>query len=1049
MMPIVRTALLLLVATTVGGAGSALAGSAPRQESKSAAARDQEQQRDREAARLLKAAVRFFQRRQFSFAADTYREFLQKFPDHPRAHEAQFFLAESLLQQKQYEAALKAYQRYIEAYPQEQHFPWARFRAGEAAYLAQRWQTAIPLLRAYLDHHPEHRMRPYALRYLGEALLRAGKEQEAAELLESALRLYGRLPLADHYRYALAQIEENRGKIELALQYYTAAGQGNSEVADDALLAAGTIEYDRGRYAHARQLFETLLQRFPDSPLAKTAHFNNGLALYRLKGYQQAATHFQLVQSLGGDSSLALEAGYWLGKALAAQGKAAEAIEQLLAVGERAVRTDGDVAARAWNEAARLQAEQGEIEKAIETYLRIPRELPEHELAEHAMVHAAQLRSDLGHVDDCIALANDFFELYPNSDLKGAVALAVVRAALAAREADKAEQWLPHALKAADKRVAATARYYSALLKADRRELGAALKELESLLNEPDTVAFLPEAYFLAGRCAFGTEDYETALRNFSVFLQARTDHDLGAYARGYRAICYAQLGRADDALRELDTLQKANPTLYVQTKLACADAFYGIEAYDVAARLYDEVAASEAVPAETAAFALAGAAWAKYYNDRAEEALRDATRFLGQYKSSEIVPEMLLLEGYASKKLGQLEQAIAAFRRVTEEHPDSPLAVDAMLALARTLTQAQRFVEAAAAYAACLERLGEEAHSTGKQARAVGAFDQATIRQEYAWVLWKAGRGDEALKEYRLAIRAAGGGEKAPEAALNAAQLLIEQRDAASIKEATALLSGVLKRSNTAAHRGRALLLLARASVAAERWSDAERYARQFLDTSPAQEQQSEALYILVEALYEQGKSSELAKVVQDAVASTPPTAAWWPNVQLRQVQVLIAEQDWQAAVQAASRLVEAAPSPEFRFLGHFYRGRALMGVGQLDRALDEFQQALKSPSSEIAARAQFMIGEVHFARGAYEEAIREFLKVDVVYEIPRWRAAALVEAGKCYEKLNQPKAAADLYRRVLREFPDAEVAREAKERLSTLEAKENADRSGKSTRL
>jgi len=55
-----------------------------------------------------------------------------------------------------------------------------------------------------------------------------------------------------------------------------------------------------------------------------------------------------------------------------------------------------------------------------------------------------------------------------------------------------------------------------------------------------------------------------------------------------------------------------------------------------------------------------------------------------------------------------------------------------------------------------------------------------------------------------------------------------------------------------------------------------------------------------------------------------------------------------------------------------------------------------------DLAARAQLMRGETYFHQKNYHEAIREFLKVDILYDAPSWQAAALLEAGKVYERLD-----------------------------------------------
>ncbi len=81
-----------------------------------------------------------------------------------------------------------------------------------------------------------------------------------------------------------------------------------------------------------------------------------------------------------------------------------------------------------------------------------------------------------------------------------------------------------------------------------------------------------------------------------------------------------------------------------------------------------------------------------------------------------------------------------------------------------------------------------------------------------------------------------------------------------------------------------------------------------------------------------------------------------------------------------------------------------------------------------DLAARAQLMRGETFFHEKNYREALREFLKVDILYDAPTWQAAALLEAGKVYERLDQWADAAEIYERLCSKFPDDPSAAEAK---------------------
>ena len=75
----------------------------------------------------------------------------------------------------------------------------------------------------------------------------------------------------------------------------------------------------------------------------------------------------------------------------------------------------------------------------------------------------------------------------------------------------------------------------------------------------------------------------------------------------------------------------------------------------------------------------------------------------------------------------------------------------------------------------------------------------------------------------------------------------------------------------------------------------------------------------------------------------------------------------------------------------------------------------------------AQWMIGETYFLQEQFATAVREYLRVEVLYGYPRWQSAALLQAGKCYEQLGKWKDAGDAYARLLKLHPKSEFAGEA----------------------
>jgi len=116
--------------------------------------------------------------------------------------------------------------------------------------------------------------------------------------------------------------------------------------------------------------------------------------------------------------------------------------------------------------------------------------------------------------------------------------------------------------------------------------------------------------------------------------------------------------------------------------------------------------------------------------------------------------------------------------------------------------------------------------------------------------------------------------------------------------------------------------------------------------------------------------------------------------------------------------------------------RSRMMAGIRGKDTKPEKAIRSATGEKTETAAMAQWMIGETYFQQKNYQAALRAYSGIEFVYAYPVWQAAALLEAGKCREKLGEPTEAAKLYRRIAKSYPDTPVAPEAAKELTRLEA-------------
>lgn len=100
----------------------------------------------------------------------------------------------------------------------------------------------------------------------------------------------------------------------------------------------------------------------------------------------------------------------------------------------------------------------------------------------------------------------------------------------------------------------------------------------------------------------------------------------------------------------------------------------------------------------------------------------------------------------------------------------------------------------------------------------------------------------------------------------------------------------------------------------------------------------------------------------------------------------------------------------------------------------LDFLDIVAKHSTHPLAPSAQYWIGEAYYRQHDYHQALVEFQKVVDWGSANPKLADALLKAGLCYNNLRETSRAQGAWQRVLREFPGAPAAAQARTLLASL---------------
>lgn len=131
------------------------------------------------------------------------------------------------------------------------------------------------------------------------------------------------------------------------------------------------------------------------------------------------------------------------------------------------------------------------------------------------------------------------------------------------------------------------------------------------------------------------------------------------------------------------------------------------------------------------------------------------------------------------------------------------------------------------------------------------------------------------------------------------------------------------------------------------------------------------------------------------------------------------------------AAPAAAAAPSADMLY------SNALRDItsGKYDLAKSEFQDYLKYyGTTDLAANAQFYLGEIAYAQKQYQDAVSEYDKVLTVYPKSFKLEPALLKKGMAQIELGQKTSGVRTLREVIRKYPGTEEERRARSRLKEL---------------
>ena len=145
-----------------------------------------------------------------------------------------------------------------------------------------------------------------------------------------------------------------------------------------------------------------------------------------------------------------------------------------------------------------------------------------------------------------------------------------------------------------------------------------------------------------------------------------------------------------------------------------------------------------------------------------------------------------------------------------------------------------------------------------------------------------------------------------------------------------------------------------------------------------------------------------------------------------------------WEAAYSVVNRYLETFPFCDDLVTKKLDAAQLLIRMREYDRAIERLAELLSLVGEDIRVEVQFYLGDAHFQKGDFQQAVLEYMKVK--YLDPGggldWAVTAIYNAGKCYEKLGKLDEARNMYNEIIRRWgADSDYGRGAQQRIEFLD--------------
>lgn len=945
---------------------------------------------------LYDIATGHYARGAWQFAEETFVRLADEHPESELTRESKFFLGETLIQLDRPDDALQAFRQYESYYPQHKNITRCQFRIAECYYLIDKDVVALRKMQDFVFEHPNHALCEYALPIVGNLRLERNEPQIAERAFRIVLQRFPNSAQSETSRLGLARSLYMQGRHNDAAKIFRELADNQQfEKVDHALFALGKISYLQNHSEAASGWLVHLTKHFPNSPFATESNF----ILAKIKAnngeFEQALKQFKALEDSEVSAELAAKIRF-----------------------ERAI---------AYRQLGNIEECKSLLEQIIETN---PLNGPQESTIDRALIERIRIADSESDWQTIIEIESGAQEKQV-----GRPYLAVIKttAGIAYYRQNKFDSAITKFQQASQLYVDQdfsqheNLKYWTALshLGLQQFEPAKILLDEIDILNKSDQ--FEASIALAQANVFVGTQQFDLAIPKFRQYLRLLPEGHDSHQARISMTKCQIETGDYLTADRSLDTIWQRESNISSLESLAINLAWAAGQNQDwvVARKWYSRLVTSHNDSVSTQA--VNGLAYVEshdsdqLFDPESIEAIVDkiSSGKIESMKAGLILADSLSKQGQTDAA-NRITQSILEQWRTARDIPEE-IIVPTIFSISEQLTDQDNFESITQSNELLEELLDQESR-----------FKQRDRAQyQLAWGYLKTKQRKRSVDTFEQLVSENPTSKYREDSLFRIAKIALDRGDQQSAKRSLNQLVASEVKSEAVAF---GLYQLGKIAIREGNWPDAKTNMCRLVDEYPNSSVTCHAEYWLAESSY-QTSDFETANTYFESVVNqnSQPDNRRFRSL-LRVAQIKTNQKRWNLVELIYDRANEEFANHSELYQFDYLMGRRSMDQGKFERARAYFSQVVEIPdagSIELAAMAQWMIGETYFHQEDYKQAIEAYFLVERQHAFTQWQSAALFQAAKCYEHLDQIKPASKLYQHVIQIEPESDYAIQARKRL------------------